>query len=174
MKCERCSKPVTHHITDIDKHGDWQEHHLCHDHAQTFLEESTEAEEKPKKDVSELAKAFINQSSKAGAAAEAATERRICPVCKMTFQEFRNSGRLGCPNDYVVFREELMPLLENIHDETRHCGKTPHRAPRDTQTLTSLIQLRNDLKRAIAAEDYELAARVRDQIKELESRKSVT
>ena len=67
-----------------------------------------------------------------------------------------------------------MPLLENIHDETRHCGKTPHRAPRDTQTLTSLIQLRNDLKRAIAAEDYELAARVRDQIKELESRKSVT
>jgi protein arginine kinase activator len=40
--------------------------------------------------------------------------------------------------------------------------------------LTSLIQLRNDLKRAIAAEDYELAARVRDQIKELESRKSVT
>ena len=73
MKCERCSKPVTHHITDIDKNGDWQEHHLCHDHAQTFLEESTEAEEKPKKDVSELAKAFINQSSKAGAAAEAAT-----------------------------------------------------------------------------------------------------
>lgn len=170
MKCERCSKPVTHHITDIDKNGDWQEHHLCHDHAQTFLDETSEDQEK-KKDVTELAKAFISQSGK-GAAAESATEKRACPVCKMTFQEFRNTGRLGCPNDYVVFRDELMPLLENIHDETRHCGKTPHRAPRDTQTLTSLIQLRNDLKRAVANEDYEMAARVRDQIKELETRKS--
>lgn len=171
MKCERCSKPVTHHITDIEKNGDWHEHHLCHDHAQSFLDES--AEEKQKKDVTELAKAFISQSGKGAAAtAESATEKRVCPICKMTFQEFRNTGRLGCPNDYLVFREELMPLLENIHDETRHCGKTPHRAPRDAQTLTSLIQLRNDLKRAVASEDYELAARVRDQIKELESRKA--
>ncbi|MCY2933436.1 MAG: UvrB/UvrC motif-containing protein [Planctomycetota bacterium] len=174
MKCERCSKPVTHHITDIDKNGDWQEHHLCHDHAQTFLEESNEIDDKPKKDVSELAKAFISQSGKSAVANESASEKRICPLCKMTFQEFRNTGRLGCPNDYMIFREELMPLLENIHDETRHCGKTPHRAPRDTQTQTSLIQLRNDLKKSIAAEDYELAARVRDQIKELESRKSVS
>lgn len=171
MKCERCSKPVTHHITDIDKNGDWQEHHLCHDHAQTFLDETSEDQQQKKKDVTELAKAFISQSGK-GAASESAAEKRACPVCKMTFQEFRNTGRLGCPNDYVVFREELMPLLENIHDETRHCGKTPHRAPRDTQTLTSLIQLRNDLKRAVANEDYEMAARVRDQIKELETRKA--
>lgn len=170
MKCERCSKTVTHHITDIDKNGDWQEHHLCHDHAQEHIEETKEG--KQKKDVTELAKAFINQSSKASSASDSATEKRVCPVCKMTFQEFRGSGRLGCPNDYVVFREELMPLLENIHDETRHCGKTPQRAPRDTQTQTSLIQLRNDLKRAVASEDYEMAAKVRDQIKELESRKS--
>ncbi len=170
MKCERCSKTVTHHITDIDKNGHWQEHHLCHDHAQAFLEES--AEEKPKKDVAELAKAFISQSSKTAGTSESATEKKVCPVCSMTFQEFRSSGRLGCPNDYVVFREELMPLLENIHEDTRHCGKTPHRAPRDTQTQTSLIQLRNDLKRAVATEDYELAAKVRDKIKELEARKS--
>lgn len=170
MKCERCSKPVSHHITDIDKNGNWQEHHLCHDHAQTFLEDSGPEPSKP--DIAELAKAFI-QANK-DTASEAATEKRICPVCKMTFQEFRNTGRLGCPNDYIVFREELMPLLENIHDETRHCGKTPHRAPRDTQTQTSLIQLRNELKRAIASEDYELAARVRDQIKVLESRKATS
>lgn len=170
MKCERCSKPVSHHITDIDKNGNWQEHHLCHDHAQSFLGENES--EPGKSEIAELAKAFIQSSKESGT--EPAAEKRACPVCKMTFQEFRNTGRLGCPNDYVVFREELMPLLENIHDETRHCGKTPHRAPRDAQTQTSLIQLRNELKRAIAAEDYEVAARVRDQIKELESRKSST
>lgn len=170
MKCERCSKPVSHHITDIDKNGDWQEHHLCHDHAQEFLESSPAEPAKP--DIAELAKAFM-QSNKESAS-EQLTEKRVCPVCKMTFKEFRNTGRLGCPNDYVVFREELMPLLENIHDETRHCGKTPQRAPRDTQTQTSLIQLRNELKRAIASEDYELAAKVRDQIKELENRKAAS
>ena len=57
-----------------------------------------------------------------------------------------------------------MPLLENIHDETRHAGKVPRRAPRSSQRQTELIDLRNKLKRAIAAEDYEAAARFRDQI----------
>ena len=64
----------------------------------------------------------------------------------MSFQEFRNTGRLGCPYDYEVFRDELMPLLENIHEETRHSGKVPKRAPRNSQQQTTLIQLRNDLK----------------------------
>lgn len=169
MKCERCSKPVSHHITDIDRSGNWQEHHLCHEHAQSFLEEN--AEPKGKQNISDMAKAYISQMAKSQSA-ESPTEKRVCPVCKMSFQDFRSSGRLGCPNDYVVFREELMPLLENIHDETRHCGKSPRRAPRDTKTQTSLIQLRNDLKKAITGEDYELAARLRDQIREIETRKS--
>ena len=85
-------------------------------------------------------------------------DKQVCPVCQVTFLEFRNSGRLGCPYDYEVFRDELMPLLENIHGETRHSGKVPRRAPRNTQQQTTLIQLRNELKRAVAAEDYEVAA----------------
>ena len=56
-----------------------------------------------------------------------------------------------------------MPLLENIHGETRHSGKVPKRAPRNTQQQTTLIQLRNELKRAVAAEDYEAAARLARQ-----------
>ncbi len=59
-------------------------------------------------------------------------------------------------------------MLENIHGETRHSGKVPRRAPRNTQQQTTLIQLRNELKRAVAAEDYESAARLRDQIKGIE------
>ena len=61
-----------------------------------------------------------------------------------------------------------MPLLESIHGETRHSGKVPKRAPRNTQQQTALIQLRNELKRSIAAEDYETAARIRDKIKGIE------
>ena len=86
----------------------------------------------------------------------------------MTFAEFRNAGRLGCPHDYEEFRNELLPLLENIHDETRHTGKFPRRAPDSTERQTQMIELRKTLKQAIDVEDYELAARLRDQIRTLE------
>ena len=100
--------------------------------------------------------------------AEQPDEQVPCPRCGGTLANFRDTGRLGCPYDYEVFRDELMPLLENIHEETRHTGKVPRRAPRDPVRQTELIQLRNDLKRAVAAEDYEMAARVRDKIKGIE------
>jgi len=98
----------------------------------------------------------------------AALNQRECPHCGIKFVEFRNSGRLGCPHDYQEFREELTPLLENIHGETRHCGKTPRRLPQNKQTQSELVQLRGRLKQAINKEDYEEAARLRDQIRTLE------
>ena len=61
-----------------------------------------------------------------------------------------------------------MPLLENIHGETRHCGKSPRRYPQTKKTEAELVQLRQRLKRAVDREDYEEAAKIRDQIKTLE------
>ena len=84
---------------------------------------------------------------------------RECHVCGIKFVDFRNTGRLGCPHDYEEFREELMPLLENIHGETRHCGKTPRRLPQSKQTQSELIQLRKQLLQAVNKEAYEEAAR---------------
>jgi protein arginine kinase activator len=165
MKCQKCAKLATFHITDIER-GKPREYHFCDEHARQHL---TPTEEVPEQSspMSELAKKL--SVGGAGAVREpSAADRQSCPICQITFLEFRNSGRLGCPYDYEVFRDELMPLLENIHDETRHSGKVPKRAPRNSQTQTTLIQLRNDLKRAIAAEDYESAARVRDKIKSIE------
>jgi protein arginine kinase activator len=162
MKCNKCAKQATYHITDIER-GKAREYHFCDEHARQHLapEESQE-----NLAVGKLAKELIGGSPTAREPSPA--DKQTCPVCQISFLEFRNSGRLGCPYDYEVFRDELMPILENIHDETRHAGKVPKRAPRNTQTQTTLIQLRNELKRAVAAEDYEAAARVRDQIKVLE------
>ena len=86
----------------------------------------------------------------------------------MTFSDFRDQQRLGCPHDYEVFQEELHPLLETIHSETTHCGKVPKRAPGASQRRVQIIKLRNDLKRAIAEENFEDAANLRDQIHNLE------
>ena len=166
MKCQKCAKPATFHITDIER-GKPREYHFCDEHARQHLTPTEEATDQ--QPMSELAKKLIVGAPGTGREREPSpADRQACPVCQITFLEFRNSGRLGCPYDYEVFRDELMPLLENIHDETRHSGKVPRRAPRNSQKQTELIQLRNDLKRAIAAEDYEEAARIRDKIKVIE------
>ena len=165
MKCQKCAKPATFHITDIVEKGKHREYHFCDEHARQHLAPPEEALEAPT--MSEIAKKLIISGASTTREASPA-DKQVCPVCQITFLEFRNSGRLGCPYDYEVFREELMPLLENIHGETRHSGKVPRRAPRNTQQQTTLIQLRNELKRAVVAEDYEVAARLRDQIKGIE------
>ncbi len=165
MKCQKCAKPATFHITDIVEKGKHREFHFCDEHARQHLAPAEEALEAPT--MSEIAKKLI-VSAPSSLREPSPADKQVCPVCQITFLEFRNSGRLGCPYDYEVFRDELMPLLENIHGETRHSGKVPRRAPRNTQQQTTLIQLRNELKRAVAAEDYEVAARLRDQIKGIE------
>lgn len=164
-KCQKCSKPATYHITDIER-GKPHEYHFCDEHARQHLTAADEPQTNLA--VGKLAKELIAGGATSAAREASPADKQTCPLCQITFLEFRNSGRLGCPHDYEVFRDELMPLLENIHDETRHSGKVPRRAPRSSQQQTTLIQLRNDLKRAVAAEDYETAARVRDQIKTIE------
>ncbi|MCS7045559.1 MAG: UvrB/UvrC motif-containing protein, partial [Gemmataceae bacterium] len=106
--------------------------------------------------------------SPATAAEEAPAAGVECPACGLRFVDFRTTGRLGCPHDYEVFKEELMPLLENIHGEVKHCGKSPRRHASNQRVLGELLHLRNLLKQAVTKEDYEAAARLRDQIKQLE------
>ena len=67
------------------------------------------------------------------------------------------------------FTVEALPLLENIHGETQHTGKFPKRAPDASQRQYQLIKLRNELRTAVEDEEYERAARLRDEISTLES-----
>ena len=92
-----------------------------------------------------------------------------CSNCVISFSEFREQGRLGCPTCYEEFREDLVPLLENIHEEAVHCGKRPVRSPSQSEDQQRLIQLRNQQNEAIEREDYEAAAKLRDEITELEN-----
>jgi protein arginine kinase activator len=96
-------------------------------------------------------------------------------MCGITFFEFRNQGRLGCPHDYLQFEKELDPLIANIHGATEHTGRRPSRpvpAGQDpangTDGLTSIIGLRRGMKEAISREDYESAKESRDAIRAIE------
>jgi protein arginine kinase activator len=88
----------------------------------------------------------------------------------MTFREFQTKGQLGCPHDYTAFAALLMPLIERAHDgRTQHVGKVPVTAEATVRRQTGLIRLRRELQDAIDQENYERAARVRDEIRTLES-----
>lgn len=155
MKCQRCTKAATQHITEVLTLEQFEELHLCEDCAQKYLYEP------PKKSGKSGSEADDLDESAVGSAA--------CSVCGLKFVEFRNSGRLGCPHDYSEFREELMPLLENIHGETRHAGKTPRRLPEARKAHGELLQLRRQLLQAVTREAYEEAAQLRDRIRQLET-----
>ena len=92
-----------------------------------------------------------------------------CPRCKTTYREFRATGRLGCPYDYEAFESALVPLLEKIHHGVRHEGKQPGQAAPPPQIALKLAALREKLRTAVQAEQYETAAELRDQIRTLEA-----
>lgn len=153
MKCQRCPKQATLHITEVLPEDGFEEHHLCEECAHDYLNDPT-----AKKPI-----APMEEDEET-----AALNQRSCPHCGIRFVEFRNTGRLGCPHDYDVFIEDLTPLLENIHGDARHSGKTPRRQPQIMQTQSELTRLRRQLQTAVSQEAYEEAARLRDQIRILE------
>ena len=149
MKCQNCPKLATLQITEIHAENNIEEYHLCDECAQKYLYETS-----PKK-------------KKADPRDLAGNSDKQCDQCGTKFVDFRNSGRLGCPHDYQAFQAELLPLLESIHSSTRHSGKTPRR-PSQKVRSQELSRLRKDLQKAVTAEAYEEAARLRDKIKQLE------
>jgi protein arginine kinase activator len=118
MKCHRCPKVATLHITELVK-GEAHELHLCEECAHNYLQNPDAG------DGETGAGGLIKPPSGIGEAELEALEKLVCPTCKMTFREFRNQGRLGCSHCYIAFREELLPLLENIHGDTHHCWPWP-------------------------------------------------
>lgn len=168
MKCQQCDKSATFHITELTG-GKPQELHLCEEHARQYLTQS-ETEDEAAASPS-LAGVLAHQLA-VGQTAEdlAKLDQRACPVCGITFYEFRNQGRLGCPHDYVCFEKELEPLIINIHGETEHKGKKPAQFAEGTEPLTQLIRMRREMKSAISAEEYEKASQLRDEIRAIEEK----
>jgi protein arginine kinase activator len=165
MKCQLCEKPATFHITELTDADGPKVLHLCEDHARQYL-----ADESASPAASSAANLLAKQL-KLGQAAEELErlDQKTCPVCGISFYEFRNAGRLGCPYDYTVFAEDLEPLLVNIHAAREHTGKRPRRQPPSVDRQRELIMLRRQMQEAIDHEDYESASALRDRIRTIES-----
>lgn len=87
---------------------------------------------------------------------------RVCPTCQMRFSDYRKTSRLGCPRCYETFATELAPALAGMHrGRVLHCGKIPSGK---TAVLEAVKTLQSSLQDAIAHQNYEEAARIRDQL----------
>ena len=92
-----------------------------------------------------------------------------CPDCGMTLAEFRQKGRMGCSKDYEVFGSHTRELLERIHGATQHVGRLPGQDAAMVERARRMCELQKELEAAIRQEAYEQAARLRDELKLLQS-----
>jgi protein arginine kinase activator len=91
-----------------------------------------------------------------------------CPVCGFSQADFKKTGRLGCSSCYETFAEGLQSLLKGMHKGTSHRGKVPPRLLKTIEREQQIKTLHQDLRKAVAEENYESAAKIRDQIRSLE------
>jgi len=90
-----------------------------------------------------------------------------CDICGLSYDKFKSTGRFGCSNCYNVFGERLNPLFKRVHGNTTHTGKIPSRAGVRIKTIRLVEKLKIELEKAIQNEEYEKAAQLRDEIKEI-------
>lgn len=93
-----------------------------------------------------------------------------CSGCGTSFEQFRKTSRLGCAQCYQDFRAQLKPVLLRIHGRAQHAGRMPaHLAP--PSAVDPIEALRREMDAAVADEDFERAAALRDRIRALSARK---
>jgi protein arginine kinase activator len=90
-----------------------------------------------------------------------------CPRCGFTQADFKKTGRLGCPDCYTTFAEGLEGLLKTMHKGVRHIGKLPQALQQSRDLAERLKNLHKKLSKAVEGENFEQAAQLRDEIKQV-------
>ncbi len=155
LKCNLCDKPATVHLTQI-VNKDVHKVDLCEACAQA----------KGVTDPSgfSLADLLLKTTLQPETGVPAGT---ACEQCGTTMADFKRHGRFGCPACYDTFRGALEPLLEGMHKGIAHAGKVPRRALERKSLHDRLTKLELDLTAAVKSEQYEEAARFRDEINQV-------
>ena len=198
MKCQKCSKPAVIHLTEIvsDSAGAKRavEIHLCLGHAEEaglvvpgseILPQGLAGGMGSKKGEpvkpaagadTGLPTAIVPASpSSTGSGMVVARggnagDPVVCPECGMNWSTFKQSGLMGCKHDYELYEAKLLPLLKRAQEgASQHVGKVPHaRKTEAGDRQMTTLRLRRELQKAIDAENYEQAARLRDELRKLE------
>lgn len=169
MICQECEqKPATLHFTKI-VNGEKTEFRLCEacagDKGEMFPGSSSNFS------IHHLLSGLLNFDAtptvKGGDPPSVETALR-CETCGLTYAQFSKSGRFGCVNCYQHFAPRLGPIFRRIHGNMQHSGKVPRRTGGVIRIRKEINDLKRQLQQKIESEEFEQAAAIRDQIKDLE------
>jgi protein arginine kinase activator len=113
---------------------------------------------------------FIQAMGKGGNVLPTPADGLRCAACGSTLKDFRESGRLGCAQCYEAFAPHLRDLLRRLHGSSQHVGER-YIVPGEGEAAdprVQLLELKDQLRRAVENENFELAAELRDRIRVLE------
>ena len=167
MKCEKCGKrDATTHLTKI-VNGYKEEHHLCSECAAGSPEYS-EMKSNMNFGIGDfLSGIFTGGKQQTSINGEHGLD--ICPTCNMPYSDFLKTGKLGCSDCYSTFRNRLKRPLKQIHGTFEHIGKSPKRNGGKFMLDKKISVLESELNAAVLKQDFETAAKLRDEIKALKS-----
>lgn len=169
MLCDKCQKnPATVHIVKIIN-GDKKEMNLCHGCAQENQELAFPGIAISPFSFQNLLSGFVDNMGKV--ADQHTIPELRCSSCGITAEEFKRSGLVGCEQCYKTFRTIINPIIQRVQGKTEHKGKFPKKAGRELINKKRVIKLKEELQKAILEEEYEKAATIRDEIKNLQNNK---
>lgn len=167
MKCQKCgSNNANTHIKTVIN-GEYIEYDLCSECAKKMG--YTNIFGNMEDEFSSLLGSFF------GNAIPARTQAARCEFCGSTYSDITKSGHVGCAKCYEVFGDLLMPSIRRIHGNTTHCGKNSGLYKDNSKKSSELTkeekikQLKAELDKAIAEQNFEHAAELRDKIRETEA-----
>lgn len=170
MECQEChQRPATLHYTQVIN-GDKAEVHICE---QCAKEKGYMNYDEDNYSLHSLLSGLFNFESIPLAENKSATyaprKKYVCDKCGMSYDEFTRVGKFGCAECYKTFDERLNPIFRRVHSgNTKHEGKVPKRIGGNIHLKKELNQLKQNLQALIQKEEFEEAAKVRDQIRSLE------
>lgn len=164
MLCEKCNKrTATVHLTEINHNNIKKEVHLCETCAQQIS-----LPYKLQFSISEILSSLIEPVMHQ--ILKESTDVK-CPTCGMSYEMFHKKARFGCAHDYEIFKKGIVSILEKIHGNTHHMGKTPQGVNPSVLKEKELIELQRELEKLVKSEEFEKAADVRDNIKKMREKK---
>ena len=159
MLCEDCNQNQATVMITVTAGGEVTTRHLCQDCMKKMEASFTQG------DVQSFLSSLLGLLS-----SQSKASQMTCPACGQSYEEFQRTGKLGCAQCYHAFEEELRPLLTRIHGRSQHAGHTPAGQEAQTQLQTAIDELRARMEKAVLVEDFEEAAKLRDEIRTLVER----
>ncbi len=171
MLCDDCGRhEAVVHIVQIGPDGRIEKN-LCEKCAAGYGQFAPESQPRKNMSVDDFLRGMFSQPAEQEKKPREGGEEPLvltCPNCGMTYADFQQTGKIGCSVCYGTFRRQLEPLLRRIHGTSTHSGKIPRRSGGTLELKQEIKLLRAELKEKVAQEEYEEAAKLRDQVRSLE------